>query len=105
MIPRDASCGVMQHGRKLSRVLWGHPMGQLFEIGGSNRSLPMEGLRGIAVFLVFLQHYSTQFLTYAQLSGVTLDIAQIWHRSGNYGVELFFVLSGFLIYGILLKRR
>jgi exopolysaccharide production protein ExoZ len=65
----------------------------------------MEGLRGVAVGLVFLQHYCTQFLFYADVSGPTRRLAEFFHEVGNYGVELFFVLSGFLIYGILLRRR
>lgn len=65
----------------------------------------MEGLRGIAVGFVFLQHYSTQFLVYGHLSGPTEGLAKVFHAFGNYGVELFFVLSGYLIYGILLRRR
>jgi peptidoglycan/LPS O-acetylase OafA/YrhL len=67
--------------------------------------LPLEGLRAIAVTLVFVQHYCMQFITYGHLSGLTLNIAIIGRNFGNCGVELFFVLSGFLIYGILLRRR
>jgi peptidoglycan/LPS O-acetylase OafA/YrhL len=78
---------------------------QRFEIGGGGRLLPMEGLRGIAVTLVFLQHYGTQFSTYGQMTGGTLAIAQGFAHYGNDGVELFFVLSGYLIYGILLSKR
>jgi exopolysaccharide production protein ExoZ len=80
-------------------------LAQLLEIDGTSRSRPMEGLRGVAVGLVFLQHYCTQFLTYAEVSGPTRRLAEFFHEVGNYGVELFFVLSGFLIYGILLRRR
>lgn len=80
-------------------------LGSAFEIGGSGRMLPLEGLRAIAVALVFLQHYCVQFLVYGHLSGLTLNVAIIGRNFGNCGVELFFVLSGFLIYGILLRRR
>lgn len=76
-----------------------------FEIGGSGRLLPMEGLRGVAVALVFLQHYGMQFTIYGQLTGATLPIARTFAGYGNDGVELFFVLSGYLIYGILLRKR
>ena len=47
----------------------------------------LDGLRAIAVFMVFLQHYASQ---YAFIFG--------W---GWAGVDVFFVLSGFLITGIL----
>jgi exopolysaccharide production protein ExoZ len=90
----------------LMTVLQPSRFARAFEISGaSTRVLPMEGLRGIAVGLVFLQHYCTQFLTYAKLDGPTAEIAAFFGSFGNYGVELFFVLSGYLIYSILLRRR
>lgn len=76
-----------------------------FEVGGKDRVLPMEGLRAIAVGLVFMQHYSKQYLIYGKLTGFTRQFGELFANIGNYGVELFFVLSGFLIYGILLRRR
>ena len=59
----------------------------------------------MAVALVFFQHYCTQFITYTSLTGWTEHIARSLQHFGNYGVELFFVLSGFLIYEILLRKR
>ena len=52
----------------------------------------LDGLRGIAVTLVFLQHY---ILT-------RLPPSASW---GWTGVDIFFVLSGFLITGILFDSR
>jgi exopolysaccharide production protein ExoZ len=81
-------------------------LARAFELGGSDsRFLPMEGLRGVAVGLVFLQHYCTQLLIYDKLEGFTAHFALFFRDFGNYGVDLFFVLSGFLIYSILLRRR
>ena len=80
-------------------------IGQLFELESRDRLLPMEGLRGIAVSLVFLQHYCMQFLAAGNLSGPTAAFAAAFRNYGNSGVELFFVLSGFLIYGILLRKK
>lgn len=70
-----------------------------------SRMLPMEGLRGLAVTLVFLQHYVYQVMTQLHLDPISYAIAQAVRRYGNYGVELFFILSGFLIYGHLVGRR
>lgn len=50
----------------------------------------IDGLRAIAVFLVLYSHYFKE-------SNANLPI-------GNMGVNLFFVISGFLITGILLKE-
>jgi peptidoglycan/LPS O-acetylase OafA/YrhL len=77
----------------------------IFEVGGRGRLLPMEGLRGIAVGLVFMQHYSTQYLLYGRLTGFTRSFSIVFSNIGNYGVELFFVLSGFLIHGMLLRNQ
>jgi len=66
-----------------------------FELPHSLR--PMEGLRGFAVALVFLVHY-------VSLSRSTDAVHTALHGIGNSGVDLFFVLSGFLIYGSLIRR-
>ena len=68
------------------------------------RMLPMEGLRGFAVTLVFLQHYTVQAQLLGLAPGATATFAAVFRAYGNYGVELFFVLSGFLIYGSLVGR-
>lgn len=78
-----------------------------FELGraGGNGNLPaMEGLRGLAVFLVFLTHYVTLSQPWVAAGGITAAIAYGLHKLGNVGVDLFFVLSGYLIYGALLRR-
>jgi peptidoglycan/LPS O-acetylase OafA/YrhL len=58
----------------------------------------LDGLRGLAFLMVFFRHY-----------GMTSHATNIWLKSaslicfgGWMGVDLFFVLSGFLITGILL---
>jgi exopolysaccharide production protein ExoZ len=66
---------------------------------------PMEGMRGFAVFLVFLVHYVTLVTPWIQKGSVTEKLAEAFHIIGNSGVDLFFVLSGFLIYGSLIKRK
>ena len=69
------------------------------------RLLPMEGLRGFAVSLVFLQHYMTQSLAIGWSDGLAAGCAGAFRIYGNFGVDLFFVLSGYLIYGTLVHRR
>jgi len=70
--------------------------------GKSRRHLPgLDGIRGLAILLVMLSHFLTV--------GDNLNNDEIWwHRflhSGYLGVDLFFVLSGFLITGILLDAK
>jgi peptidoglycan/LPS O-acetylase OafA/YrhL len=63
----------------------------------------MEGLRGFAVFLVFIVHYAT--LVQPWISSEPLRaLSAAMHAIGNTGVDLFFVLSGYLIYGSLMTR-
>ena len=60
----------------------------------------LDGLRGIAIILVMLHH----FTYYQPDSGVDALIASVLWFCWT-GVDLFFVLSGFLITGILLDSR
>jgi peptidoglycan/LPS O-acetylase OafA/YrhL len=63
----------------------------------------MEGLRGFAVFLVFIVHYAT--LVQPWIASEPLRaLSAAMHAIGNTGVDLFFVLSGYLIYGSLMAR-
>jgi peptidoglycan/LPS O-acetylase OafA/YrhL len=67
-----------------------------------NRVPELDGLRGLAIFIVVLFHYVSQ-------EGVTAATAtrllQRFAILGWSGVDLFFVLSGFLIGGILMDAR
>jgi exopolysaccharide production protein ExoZ len=100
-VGRDGATTAGWHWIKTNR----EPNNSPFEIGASQRSLPLEGLRGVAIALVFLHHYCTQFTVYTSISGFTEQFARAFQTFGAFGVELFFVLSGFLIYGILLRQR
>src|SRR5262245_1871381 len=65
----------------------------------------LDGLRGIAILLVMLFHFSDNGSDLAP-SSVLVD--RIFHRlsgAGWIGVDLFFVLSGFLITGILFDAK
>ena len=82
-------------------------LAEKFELsrGGSGHHVrPMEGLRGFAVFLVFLVHYVTLVRPWIVEHPALLSLASMLHTIGNTGVDLFFVLSGYLIYGTLISR-
>ena len=65
------------------------------------RLTSLDGWRGIAILLVFARHY---FLTNQVHSWWIRAVAGA-ASAGWIGVDLFFVLSGFLITGILLDTR
>jgi peptidoglycan/LPS O-acetylase OafA/YrhL len=60
----------------------------------------LDGLRGLAILMVMFGHFI--------VVGKNLEVPSPWHRflqSGYLGVDLFFVLSGFLITGILIDSK
>lgn len=60
----------------------------------------LDGLRGVAVLLVILCHYVYGSLPRRGAAALRASLGWTWS-----GVDLFFVLSGFLIGGILLASR
>lgn len=72
--------------------------------GAGTHILPIEGVRALAVFLVFFVHLHPYFSTYIGGSAAWYRASEVLATLGNSGVDLFFLLSGFLIYGIVLKR-
>jgi peptidoglycan/LPS O-acetylase OafA/YrhL len=65
------------------------------------RLISLDGWRGVAILLVFVRHY---FLTTNAHTWWIKELAGV-ASAGWIGVDLFFVLSGFLITGILLDTR
>jgi exopolysaccharide production protein ExoZ len=78
----------------------------IYEVGGSspNRLTAMEGLRGLAVILVFFVHYHSLFAGSLDTNSISFKISKFLEVNGNSGVDLFFVLSGYLIYGAVIKK-
>jgi exopolysaccharide production protein ExoZ len=74
----------------------------MFELQASNRNAAMEGLRAFAVILVFFVHYHSCFMSWVRPGVPTADFAYALRSVGYIGVDLFFVLSGYLIYGAVL---
>src|SRR6266404_5341022 len=69
----------------------------------STRITELDGIRGLAIALVVAYHYF--FLIIASRPASALSYALAIGRFTWTGVDLFFVLSGFLIGGILLDAR
>lgn len=65
------------------------------------RHMPgLDGLRGLAILVVLIHHFTPA----VSGSAMTRSMLEVAH-TGWIGVDLFFVLSGFLITGILLDTR
>jgi len=93
---------------ELSRVNWGvyKALSQWFEIAlpGAGRLRAMEGVRGVSVILVFFVHYVGLTKSLLPEDSLTEWSGKALALLGNRGVDLFFILSGFLIYGTLIRK-
>ena len=61
-------------------------------------------MRGFAALLVFFVHFNALFNAYVQ-PGRALQMCKIVGSLGQTGADVFFVLSGFLIYGIVFDGK
>src|SRR6267378_426924 len=85
---------------------WQERLRRFFELEGtSDRLRSMEGLRGIAVTLVFFVHFEALFGGWVTPGTASARAANFLATVGHTGADLFFVLSGYLIYGAILKMR
>lgn len=74
---------------------------QALPLNLSGRVPELDGIRGIAIGMVLIAHH----FEVVTRPGSALAYALVPLRLGGTGVDLFFVLSGFLIGGILLDAR
>ncbi len=76
----------------------------LFELDSHGpRILPLEGLRGLCAFLVFLVHFGTLLGHFVE-GTATAGVLAVLSSAGNCGVDVFFAISAYLIYGQLLPQ-
>lgn len=70
------------------------------------RNLKIDLLRGVAILLVLVLHFHLSYhLDKSLLNRVfTAEFIKIVAANGNYGVTIFFVISGFLITSLSLQR-
>ena len=72
------------------------------EVRAPSRIPELDGLRGLAIALVLIWHYGVILLP---VGSAGRRLADRWLWFFWSGVDLFFVLSGFLIAGILLDQK
>jgi peptidoglycan/LPS O-acetylase OafA/YrhL len=66
---------------------------------GTKRNIQLDILRGVAILLVLGRHFELE-----RPEGIVGLFAELWYQVGWMGVDLFFVLSGFLIGGLLVTE-
>jgi hypothetical protein len=104
----DESFEALAAGEPPPGVTEDHPAVKAALAGANARSIPtLDGMRGIAVLLVLLFHFAWTFPGEdpAAAHGAIEKLAARAHAflwSGWTGVDLFFVLSGYLITSLLL---
>jgi len=69
----------------------------------SSRLVVLDALRALAVLLVIGRHLRIPY-SLSPESG-TRVFAELWQRGGWIGADLFFVLSGFLVSGLLFREH
>src|ERR1700761_6122181 len=68
--------------------------GTTHQTAPAGRIPTLDGWRGIAIFMVMMSHFIAGYLVHPRLGQ--------WFNLGQHGVQIFFVLSGYLITSNLL---
>jgi len=71
------------------------------------RNYKIDILRGVSILLVLIHHFNIPYKLHDTVLGVHIfgeSLSTLIARNGNYGVTMFFVISGFLITQHTLQR-
>jgi peptidoglycan/LPS O-acetylase OafA/YrhL len=75
------------------------------EIVVAGRLSCLDGIRAVAIAMVLISHARASVVAAIPEGVIPNGIAAIWKAMGGLGVNLFFVLSGFLITHLLFRER
>ncbi len=92
--------------RKVAQTV--NSLTRLYEPGparGGGRERQIEGMRGLSILLVFCVHWHYVFDGWASAGTRVFALTAPVCNLGHAGVDLFFVLSGYLIYGSVVSRE
>ena len=71
------------------------------------RNYKIDILRGVSILLVLIHHFNIPYKLHDTFLGIPIgseNLSTLIARNGNYGVTMFFVISGFLITQHTLQR-
>ncbi|QYA54629.1 acyltransferase [Acinetobacter johnsonii] len=71
------------------------------------RNYKIDILRGVSILLVLIHHFNIPYKLHDTVLGIPIggeSLSTLIARNGNYGVTIFFVISGFLITQHTLQR-
>jgi exopolysaccharide production protein ExoZ len=81
-------------------------LAEIYELPNTaQRISSMEGTRGLAVLLVFFVHFHALFSGWDPVGSVVSYVSHFMATIGHSGVDLFFVLSGYLIYAAVIGKQ
>lgn len=72
---------------------------------GKARVPSIDGIRGVAVLLVFFVHYVAVMSPYMNFKIINRNAFEFIGSYGNFGVDIFFIISGYLIYSIIMRDK
>jgi peptidoglycan/LPS O-acetylase OafA/YrhL len=75
-------------------------------MGTTGRNIHIDMLRGVSIVMVMLLHYSLAYRLHASplSEWISVPTLRTIFFNGNYGVSVFFVISGFLITTNIVRR-
>ena len=85
--------------------VWQSFLNGYFNKSGARRVPQVDSLRGVAALLIFFVHYHALMSHWLVAGSGAASFAKLLESIAHSGTDLFFTLSGYLIYGSLMRRE